>query len=380
LNVGDSQILALQLTKQGGERVRALAAASPFVKLLSIESSLEEFERKALQIRPQVLLVEYDPENRGLIDLLERLRISVSGSAVVALSNSKEPEHIIRAVRLGVREYLAEEPDSIQAFKEAILRIRMPTQVSEEPKGRLFGVIGSKGGVGTSHLAINLAWAFSQVMGQRVALVDLDMSGGNEAFLLDLEPKRDWTDVAQNFERLDAVLLDSLLLEVAPGFRLLAAPDDPVEAEEVRPNHVGAALDFLARSHAFVVIDLGSGLDDLNLVAIDRCEQMLMVLEPTVVGLKAAARLVSLSQRLGHEKERIRPLVNRADSRGSILPREVEAVLNREVVAWLPNQYPALAEAANIGRPVLSIDSKCKWSKAVMELATKLANETGESG
>lgn len=375
---GSVTVLGLRLTRGGGDKLKKLTADETMLDLLGIEASLEEFERKAVQLRPHILLVEYAPEELALINLLERLRGSVPTGAIIAYSESKEPEHIIQAVRLGVREYLTDEGDPHQAFKDAILRIRMPAGKTGTPQGRLFGVVGSKGGAGASQVAINLAWALSQVHGQRVALVDMDLFGGNLAFLLDLEPKRTWGDAAATFEALDDLMMDGLLTEVAPGFRLLAAPEDPAQAEEVEADHVVTVLEFLVRTHSAVIMDMTRGLEEESLAAMDMAEKIFLILEPTVLGLKTAVRMASLSQRLGHDPEKVRPIVNRADSKMSILPREVEEVLGQEVLAWLPNEYRNLIEANNTGKPILMTHPKCKWSKAVFELAEKVARGEDE--
>lgn len=372
--MADFKVLGLNLSRQGGERIKQLAGSSPFVELLGVESSLEDFERKVVQIRPAAVLVEFAPDNAALIDLLERLRQYVPDCAVMAVASTRESDDIIQAVRLGVREYLTDDVDQAEVFAEAVLRLRMSSQ-DDEPSGHVIGIFGSKGGVGASHISVNLAWAISQIHGLRVAVVDLDLFGGNQAFLLDLEPQRDWGDVARNFDRLDNVLLDSLLLEVAPGYRLLAAPEDPVEAEEVHSEHVKTTIDYLARSHAYVILDLGTGLDDRALAAMDLAELLLLVVEPTVVGLKAGVRKVNLSDRLGHDRDKVRTIVNRADFKGAVLPKEVEAIMNRPAMAWLPNDFFALTEAGNMGRPVLRTKPKSKWSKTLLTLTETLIAE-----
>ena len=226
--------------------------------------------------------------------------------------------------------------------------------------------------MGTSSVALNLAWGLSQVHAQRVALVDLDLYGGNQAFLLDLEPERDFSDVARQFDRLDQVLLDSFMVEVAPGLRMLAAPEDPSEAEVINSEHVLTVLDELAKSHAYVLCDLGDGLEESTLAAMDRAEKILLVLEPTLVGLKAAVRTAGLSQRLGHEEEKTQFIVNRSNARRAVRTREVNSSLGRNAMSYLPNDYSTLTEASNIGRPVLRFKLKSAWAKSLLKLAVEL--------
>jgi hypothetical protein len=183
-----TQVLGLKLSKKGGELIQKLTASNELLELLEVESSLEEFERRAMSVRPGLMVIEYRSNLPALVDLLERLRVQLPSSPVVALSKGKDPDEIIQAMRLGVREFLVIGPELLASFSEAVLRLKQPT-AADEPTGRIIGIMGAKGGVGTSSIAVNLAWGLSQVHAQRVALVDLDLYGGNQAFLLDMEPE-----------------------------------------------------------------------------------------------------------------------------------------------------------------------------------------------
>lgn len=368
----ESQVLALHQTRQGAERLRELVATSPVAKLAGLESSPDEFEKKALKLQPQIMLVELAEGLNGYGDLLDRVRRAVPRGAVVAIAGSKEPEDIMAAMRLGVREYLV-EPTPASAFNDAILRLARQSHFTGQPAGRLLAVIGVKGGVGASHLSLNLAWSYSRdPEGGNVTLVDLDLYSGDQAVLMDLDHKRDISDVAVNYDRMDAVLIDSLLTEAAPGMRLLAAPSDPVAAEEVKPEHVARALDHLLDSNSLVVLDLPSRMDEISLLALDRADAVLVVVEPTVVGLAGARRFLSLSSRLGHTPEKIHLIINRDGAKGCLSQADVQRALGTKPMAFLPNDSRLILQAINSGCPALRDWPKAKWSRAVTQLGQEL--------
>ncbi len=368
----ESQVLALHQTRQGAERLRELVAASPVARLAGLEGSPENFEKKAIKLQPQIMLVELPQGVNGHGDLLERLRRAVPRGAVVALAGSKDPEDIMAAMRLGVREYLV-EPVTMAAFNDAVLRLARQNHLSGQPAGRLLAVMGVKGGVGASHLALNLAWCYSRdPQAGNVALVDLDLYAGDLAVLMDQEPKRNISDVALNYDRLDAVLIDSLLAEAAPGLRLLAAPSDPVAAEDIKPEHVARALDHLLDAHSLVVLDLPSRLDEVSLLALDRADAVLVVVEPTVVGMVGARRFLDLSSRLGHSPDKVHLVVNRDDAKGCLSQADVRRALGVKPLAFLPNDSRLILQATNSGCPALRDWPKAKWSRAVARLAAEL--------
>jgi pilus assembly protein CpaE len=365
--------LALGLSQEGATQIKNMTGGSTLIHLIGVETSLEEFESKAIQVQPQILVVEFQADDRRLTGLLDRLHQKIPASAVVALSSSRQPEDILAAMRLGVREYLYSDSPP-QSLNEAALRLVNQVSGAVSSLGKLVSIMGVKGGVGASHLAVNLGWVLSQKEGRRVALADFNLNGGDLAYLMDTEPERDLVDVARNFSRLDGTLLDSFLVEAAPGLSLLAAPKDPVAAEEVAPEHTARALDHLVGSYAYVLADLSCRLDEIVLSTLERADLSLLVLEPTVPGLKATQRLLALIERLGHQMSKTEVVVSRADAKGGVPEKEMERILGRQVLAWLPQESGVFMEAANAGRPLVKDRPRARWSKTVAKMAAWMLN------
>jgi len=372
----ESSVLAWHQTRAGAQRLREMVGNSPVARLAGLVSSAEELERKAMSLKPDILLLELSQGPNGASDLLKRLNRTLPRSALMVLAESRDPEHILSAMRLGVREYLT-EPLPPQAFNDAVLRLARHTQTVGQPLGRIISFMGVKGGVGTTSLAASLAWGFSRQVDKQVALVDLDLGAGDLAFMLDMRPQRDLIDVAAHFEQMDKAFMESLLCEVSPGLRLLAAPQDPVSAEEIALNHVERALDYLVDLYSLVLLDLPSRLDEICLMVLERSEAVFLVLEPTVVCLKAARRLLNLAERLVKQTDRIKLIVNRDGAKGCLPAAEVRRALGHEVLAFLPNDSATLMEAANAGRPALGERPRAKWSRALARLLETLPASQG---
>lgn len=369
----EAEVLALHQTRAGGERIKELVSGSAVSRLIGLDSDVHDYEAKALKTQPEVLLIEFGKQSDEISVLLDKLHRALPRALLVGYSDTRDPDLILSALRAGASEYLV-EPATSKELNEAILRRRSQAHIATQASGVLVAVMGAKGGVGASQVAINLAWDFSQTQGERTALVDLDLFGGDLAFLLDLEPKRTMADVAMNFERLDNVMMDSLLADVAPGLRLLAAPPDPVTAEDVTTEHVERGLGHLLDAYGLVVVDLPSRIDEPTLLALDRANLIVLVMEPTLVGLKAARRTVALSQQLGHESEKLQLVVNRFGSKGSLGKADVRKVMTRDVIGWLPNDSRTVLAAGNSGRPVLRDWPKSPWAKSVAKLGAALTD------
>ncbi len=367
-----TQVLALHQSRRGADRIRELVGSAPAARLVGLEGDLPLFEAKALKLKPHILLVELPEQVNGLGEVLERVQRAAPQSAIVALAHSRDPEQIIAALRLGVREYLS-EPVAPGAFNDAVLRLMRLQAAGGRPAGRVLAVMGVKGGVGTSLVALNLAWCLSREPRHRVALVDLDLQAGDLALLLDQKPERDLAEVAANFERLDAVFVSSLLREVSPGLNFLAAPRDPVAAEDIRPEHLARALDHLSDSHSLVVLDLPNRLDETSLMVLDRAQALVLVLEPSLSGLTATLRLSTLLDRLEHPVQKRLLVVNGYGVKGGLERSQLQRVLGREPEALLPHDSKLILEAINSGRPVCRQWPRSRWSRRLARLAGHLA-------
>lgn len=363
------KILALQFSKKSSEQIQKLMKTE-FIEFIGQEFSVDTFEQKVIQFRPQILLIEYQPENLEMKEML--IRLSGLPCIPIAFLGPNDSENIINAIRMGFREYIPVGSDIEKIFSEAVIRFKNRSGYKLEQKGNIICVIGAKGGVGTSHIAINLGWALSQIYKKRVVLTDLDLLGGHDAFLLDLTPKRTLKHISQHYKSLDKPMLETFLSEIAPCFSLLASPDDLVDAEEIHTDHINFALDLLIDNHEFVIMDMSHDMNDITLAGMDKAKQILLITEPTVVALKAAMKVITLTDKLGYTKLLL--VVNRYNIKNAIGSKDIMTTLNRKVVAWLPYE-DSLIEADNTGQPLLKRRQKCKWAKNIIQLAEKIMTQ-----
>ena len=103
--------------------------------------------------------------------------------------------------------------------------------------GQVLAFMSCKGGSGATFLATNLGWQLAE--SKSVLLIDLDLQfGGALSYVSDGRPSSTIADVAHDISRLDASFLAASAVKVTPSFSILAAPEDPSKAMEVKPEHV----------------------------------------------------------------------------------------------------------------------------------------------
>ncbi len=122
-------------------------------------------------------------------------------------------------------------------------------------------VTGSKGGVGTSTVALNLAVQLAMQTKKRVALIDLARPFGQISLMLDFEPRFTVLDALERIERLDESILMSMATRHKAGVDILAGPlQAPMKAEQrqcVTIQSIARLIQLAGRGYDFVVVDIG---------------------------------------------------------------------------------------------------------------------------
>jgi pilus assembly protein CpaE len=287
-------------------------------------------------------------------------------TGIVLVTASLEPALLLEAMRAGVNELVC-DPVTQADLEKAIHRVVRQRTVST---GRVFAVIGAKGGVGATTVAVNIATTLgSATKPDRTLLMDLHQTGGDAAVFLGVEPRFSIIDALENTHRLDMVFLRSLVTKVAPHVDLLASSDRAV-AGQADPPTIRTVIDAVASAYRFTVLDVPRS-DGAVLDALDRASTIVVVANQELATVKSASRLaVSLRQRYGREKVTV--VLSRSDRRAEIGHADVERVIGMPVAHTFPSDYRAALQALNKGRPV-ALDNHNELSSSFRRFALQLA-------
>lgn len=311
--------------------------------------------------RPDAVIVGFDQDFDEALRVGQQVQVEFPRTQMVALSSRTDPDRIRAAMRAGYREYVVLPGDADllrQAVHEATFR-----EGPDEDNGEVISIWGSKGGVGTTFLAINLAAELSPV--QRVVVVDLDFSMGDAASLLDMQPGNTILDVFRNVHRLDERMLAGHVAVHSSKIHMLAQPTDLEQREEVRGDMVMKVLTACARSYQYVIIDLGSQLEEASLTAATVSDRIILVATPDVPAIKNTWRRLQLLEKLGIEKDRVHLVLNRVVRKAMPIPvAEIERNLNRRVDAIIAED-PMILRAVNEGKLLRDVDRRCPAAKDI---------------
>lgn len=325
------------------------------------------------QERPGVLLLEAQGGREDELQGMERIMARHSEMAVILICVQHQPDFLLAAMRMGVREAI-QAPVSGPALQQAIGRIRQRISWRSAPQaqGQVLAFMPCKGGSGSTFLAANLAYAIAAEK-KRVCLVDLNLHFGDAALhVSEQAPTATVVDLVAQIQRLDGALLESSMLRITPYFSLLAAPDSPENAIDVRPESIERLIAVARGSHDFVLLDVSRTLDANAIKALDCADAIFLVLQLTLPFIRDAGRLLRIFATLGYPKEKARVLVNRFAKDGEIGLRDVEQTLGQKIATTVPNSFRTVAESINHGQPIIDLAPRDPVARALRELAGDL--------
>jgi pilus assembly protein CpaE len=319
-----------------------------------------------------LLIINGDLAENGGLERLERLGHLHPEMAFIIVAENQSPDFLLRAMRAGVREVLP-SPAPNEQLQAAIARVKKRSSLLN-PDGQVFAFIPCKGGAGSTFLSANFGYALAGIVGKKVAFLDFNVQFGDAVlFVSEQRPTTDLAVVSREIDRLDASLLAASMVSVLPNYSLLAAPEDPAHAIDVKAHHVETILKLARKNYDFVVVDLGRSLDAVSLQALDLADMIFPVLQLNLPFIRDAKRMLDVLRSLGYPKSKINLIVNRCGKGGEITLADVENTLGTPVFKAFPNSYRAVAASVNQGVPIVKLARHDPVSISLNELSRAIA-------
>ncbi len=303
---------------------------------------------------------------------LRRLRPSV---CVIACSPLKQPDPdlLMQAMRSGVREFLGHpvDPAQLEVALRRLVEEQSPGQKTNER--RLVVVMGAKGGVGSTTVAVNLGAQLARLTQKRVILLDLARPMGHVSLLLDLRSRFSVRDATGNLERLDSHFFNALLtLHEKSGLEVLAGVTDPDEWQEVMPSALIRVVNVAQSCCSHLLMDLGSTYSIEWRPLLRMARMVMMVAEADVPALWTLEKHLTKMSSWGIDSDQCRIVINRWHRSDEEAIKAFEKRAKQPVFARLPNDFRQVSEAINLGTP-LSRNHNNPLVSNFQQLASRLA-------
>ncbi len=308
----------------------------------------------AAESLPDVVFLDLarDPESYFSFGAqLRRIRPSIK---LVACSSSPAPSHqlMLEAMRSGVQDFLP-KPVHPDALKEILSRFMQEVETKDRSTlEKLIVVMGSKGGVGTTTVAVNLGVQLSTYTHKRVVLLDFARPLGNVHLLLDLHTKFGVRDAVENLDRLDSHFFSGLLTRHKTKLEILGGTMQPEEWQSIAVPPLERVVNVAQSSFDMVLVDIGSQFSSEWSQVLRMARMILLVAEANVPALWTLERRLLALKGFGIDADRSRIIINRWHKGDDEALKSIQKDLSHPVFACLPNDFRKASEAVNLGTPI----------------------------
>jgi len=299
---------------------------------------------------PDVVLVEIGRDPSTPLEFAARLNHLHPSACIIACSPYQEPspDLLMQAMRSGVREFLPQPIDPM-VLREMLERLIKQRGMPQSEAEKLVIVTGSKGGVGTTTVAVNLAVQLAQAAGKRTVLFDLGRPLGHAALLLDLDPRFSFRAAVESLDRLDSHLFSGLLAIHKSGVEVLAGAANADEWDRISPLAIARVINVAQSSFDFVVADLDTNCSSEWAPVLRLSRVIVLMAETNVPSLWSLERQVLLLRSLGINSNRFRIVINRWHRADEEPLEAFEKRVKLPIFARLPNDFRQVSKAVNMG-------------------------------
>ncbi|KVE91904.1 pilus assembly protein [Burkholderia vietnamiensis] len=319
-----------------------------------------------------ILLIDSGQIDATELAALERICRQHPGLTGILVSADASPQMLLDAMRAGARDVL-QWPIDTAALARALERAAAQSTRRDGDDTRIVSFTSCKGGAGTSFVASNVAYEISEQFKRRVLLIDLNQQFADAAFLVsDETPPSTLPQLCAQIERIDGAFLDASVAHVTPTFHVLAGAGDPVKAAEMREDALEWILGVAAPRYDFVIFDIGVSISALSMVALDRSDQIQLVLQPAMPHVRAGRRMLEILVSLGYSSDQLRLVVNRMTRAGERTRTALEEVLGLHASTTIPDDADTVREAIDQGYPVSRLARTAGVARAVHACAKQI--------
>jgi Flp pilus assembly CpaE family ATPase len=327
---------------------------------------------------PAELLVVIGPNvpSGEALGFAEAMRPVRPAAGVVLVRSQVDVSMLTEALRAGIREVVPSGDQAALAaacrrsleISRGLLAGSVPEPAAESSRdGRIVTVFAAKGGCGKTTLAINLAVALANDE-RRVCLVDLDLTFGDVAISVQVNPARTIIEAVRMADHLDTTGAASLLTRYRPGLDLLLAPVTPGDAEKISPQLVRELLTVLRGMYDYVVVDTPAQFSEHVLVALDASAHHVLLTTPDVPALKNLRVTLDTFDMLSYPADIRSIVLNRSDAKVGLTAEDVTTVARTPIAAQVPSSRE-VPISINKGIPIVVDNPAHPVSQAIARFA-----------
>ena len=340
---------------------------------VSRESTYQEIQ----EINPRVVVVRLEPNMQQALALIRRIYRDFPHVAILAGTIKDTNEIVRQAVQSGADECLTGMIDrsALMSAFERIARRRGWDDAYAD--SRVITVFSTKGGVGCTTIATNLAANIaSESEDKTVVIIDLCTQFGNVLAFMKVQANDTLPEVVRNKDRLDSSLIRNCLAKHPSGALVVPSPTDVTGIDgEIDPEEWGETLDVLKSLTDYVIVDCDHSFSDLNIAALDKSDTILLVTDMLIPSIHNTKRCLGIFKQVEYNQDKTKLILNRYYKKCEIKPGDLEKSLDHPVFKIISDDPPTVTQAINQGVTLAEISKKARVTKDIQELTELLVSD-----
>jgi pilus assembly protein CpaE len=325
---------------------------------------------------PRLVVVDLDGQT-NLNDTCARL-VSLCGqdTKIIAIGSTNDIGLYRQMIGSGISDYLV-KPLNHDVLDQALRLSHEKTQQQKDERAektcKLIYIIGTRGGIGATTLAVNLAWLLANEDKQQTALIDLDLQFGNGALALDIEPSRGLRDIVGSPSRVDSLMVASAMIACGSRLSVLSAEESIEDAIIMDAGAVQAVMQDMRENFDYVIVDVPRHLIATQRRLIAEASAVIVVSEQSLVGIRDTLRIKMALKSIDPTLPLLVATARHAKDRPAHIDvATFEKNSQGKIDFTIPEENKLALEAANLGKTVAAMAPNSASVKAYRAILQQL--------
>ena len=326
------------------------------------------------ELQPHIVLLDLDLPVIDGLKVIELLAKEYPTVQCLVMSMKSDPEYILNSMKSGAKDFLR-EPFNASSLTEAIMNVYnkwlkdKEELFEEKDTAKVVTLFSTKGGVGKTTLAINIASALAAKQ-KRTLLIDASLQFGNVAITLDLHPKSTISNIVESSE----YAADDIIRRTtkhASGLDVLVAPLNPAKAEEVRGEHLQKIIEAVKPLYQFIIVDMPAVITEKELAILDKTTILFLIATLEITSLKNTKACLKTLEEINYDMSKVKIILNKDMPDVGIDKANIEQGLGIPVYSVIPMD-DAVVQPLNKGEPIVLKSPFSLISRTIIDIAEKL--------
>lgn len=325
---------------------------------------------------PNLVIIESMLDGQGMLGQLDSLaEYCDAGTKVIVIGHLNDVGLYRELLTRGVSEYNIAPVQPLQIL-ESISNLYNDPQ--SDPVGHVFVFMGTKGGVGSSTLCHNTAWALSESLATDVVIADLDLPFGTAGLDFNQDPVQGIADALSSPDRLDEVLLDRLLSKCTEHLSLFAAPGAIDREYNIAPEAFDWVIDVVRQNVPYLAVDLPHLWTPWAKQQLLQADEIVITATPDLASLRNAKNILDMLKEQRHNDRTPYLVINQVGmpKRPEISPTEFADAIGAANHICIEFDGEMFGTASNNGQMIAELSVNAKPAEQFRELALALSHRS----